>query len=152
MPIWSCLTVGFTMPCPLPITRCALTAPFHPYRETRRFVFCCTGRRITPPGRYPAPSFQKARTFLCNVINGTAAVWFSGMPICSLGFVTNQPFSVLIRDSIPSGVPTGVQVMSLLMRLTRPLSTLPAPISVIVLTPFSPIHRTDSRQRTCPVT
>ena len=25
------LPVGFTMPCPLPGTRCALTAPFHPY-------------------------------------------------------------------------------------------------------------------------
>jgi hypothetical protein len=41
----------------LPLTRCALTAPFHPYRSTsrlRRFTFCCTFRRLTPPRRYLA--------------------------------------------------------------------------------------------------
>ena len=41
----------------LPITRCALTAPFHPYRSTsrlRRFSFCCTFRRLAPPRRYLA--------------------------------------------------------------------------------------------------
>jgi hypothetical protein len=30
------LPVGFTVPPPLPATRCALTAPFHPYRQARR--------------------------------------------------------------------------------------------------------------------
>ena len=29
------LPVGFTLPSPLPATRCALTAPFHPYRILR---------------------------------------------------------------------------------------------------------------------
>src|ERR1044072_1319390 len=29
------LQVGFTVPTPLPEPRCALTAPFHPYRQTR---------------------------------------------------------------------------------------------------------------------
>lgn len=41
----------------LPYTRCALTAPFHPYRSInrlRRFSFCCTFRRLTPPRRYLA--------------------------------------------------------------------------------------------------
>ena len=41
----------------LPHTRCALTAPFHPYRSTRRlgrFPFCCTFRRLAPPRRYLA--------------------------------------------------------------------------------------------------
>lgn len=33
---------------------CALTAPFHPYRQSRRFVFCGTFLRVTPTGRYPA--------------------------------------------------------------------------------------------------
>jgi len=27
------LRVGFTMPLLLPVARCALTAPFHPYRS-----------------------------------------------------------------------------------------------------------------------
>ena len=31
------LQVGFTMPLMLPLTRCALTAPFHPYLTTREW-------------------------------------------------------------------------------------------------------------------
>ncbi len=57
------LPVGFAMPFVSPQTRCALTAPFHPYPEPRMYMrgfgavsFCCTFRRIAPPGRYPAPS------------------------------------------------------------------------------------------------
>ena len=39
-----------------PARRCALTAPFHPYPdESRRYVFCCTFRRLSTPGSYPAP-------------------------------------------------------------------------------------------------
>jgi len=60
-PIWSCSEWG--LPCRemLPLTRCALTAPFQPYRrpdpktETlRRYIFCCTFRRLAPPRRYLA--------------------------------------------------------------------------------------------------
>ncbi|PVY78816.1 hypothetical protein C8D92_10118 [Tamilnaduibacter salinus] len=42
----------------LPATRCALTAPFHPYpitAVTGRYPFCCTFRRLAPPRRYLAP-------------------------------------------------------------------------------------------------
>ncbi len=67
VPIWSCSERG--LPCHglLPAARCALTAPFHPYRfwfalalkalrhlELRRFAFCCTFRRLSPPRRYLA--------------------------------------------------------------------------------------------------
>jgi hypothetical protein len=43
------LRVGFTMRFCLRKTRCALTAPFHPYRRPlegnrRRYILCCTGR------------------------------------------------------------------------------------------------------------
>ena len=64
------LPVGFALPLPLPSARCALTAPFHPYRPTiiterhRRFGLCGTVPGIAPAGRYPAPSFRGARTFL----------------------------------------------------------------------------------------
>ena len=67
------LPVGFTVPSPLPGTRCALTAPFHPCRRSvprrdrnlgRRFAFCGTVPRVAPAGRYPAPCFRGARTFL----------------------------------------------------------------------------------------
>ena len=40
------LQVGFTLPHLLPSARCALTAPFHPYRK-RRYIFCGTGRQCT---------------------------------------------------------------------------------------------------------
>ncbi len=53
------LRVGFTLPPTLPPARCALTAPFHPYRPVadgfRRYVFCGTFRRLAPPRRYLAP-------------------------------------------------------------------------------------------------
>ncbi len=63
------LPVGFAMPSPLPVTRCALTAPFHPYRPgpkpwVWRFALCGTFPEVAPAGRYPAPSFRGARTFL----------------------------------------------------------------------------------------
>ena len=66
IPIWSCFWWG--LPCRelLPDTRCALTAPFHPYlpflrKETiwRRSTLCCTCRRFTPPRRYLAPCPMK---------------------------------------------------------------------------------------------
>lgn len=57
------------MPNMLPYLRGALTAPFHPYlfsyKESRRYFFCCTFPRVSPAGRYPAPCFHGARTFLC---------------------------------------------------------------------------------------
>ena len=55
------LRVGFTLPFVLPRTRCALTAPFHPYQAIRRglaawrYIFCGTVRRLAPPRRYLAP-------------------------------------------------------------------------------------------------
>src|SRR5215472_65502 len=69
------LPVGFAVPPALPQARCALTAPFHPYRgpsalgrgrewAPRRFVFCGTFPGVTPAGRYPAPYVHGARTFL----------------------------------------------------------------------------------------
>src|SRR3954451_2749430 len=69
-PYSALLPVGFAVPFLLPRTRCALTAPFHPYLALpspvvqRRFAFCCTVPGVTPAGGYPAPYFHGARTFL----------------------------------------------------------------------------------------
>ncbi len=55
VPIWSCSQWGLPCRCMLPPTRCALTAPFHPYHLCRwRFIFCCTSRRLSPPRCYLA--------------------------------------------------------------------------------------------------
>src|SRR4249919_3766840 len=43
---------------PLPDSRCALTAPFHPClipEGPSAVSFCCTFRRLAPPRRYLAP-------------------------------------------------------------------------------------------------
>ena len=57
VPIWSCSRWGLPCRWMLPSTRCALTAPFHPYLPHAgwRFIFCCTSRRLAPPRRYLAP-------------------------------------------------------------------------------------------------
>ena len=67
VPIRSCSRWG--LPCRLRRRRprCALTAPFHPYpwaKARRRFAFCGTFPGVAPAGRYPAPCFHGARTFL----------------------------------------------------------------------------------------
>src|SRR6185312_12722035 len=57
-PIWPCSRWGLPCRRVLPPARCALTAPFHPYRSLarrRRFAFCCTVRGLAPPRRYLAP-------------------------------------------------------------------------------------------------
>jgi hypothetical protein len=65
-PYLALLPVGFALPLLLPATRCALTAPFHPYlvRRPQRFVLCGTFPGVAPAGRYPAPFLRGARTFL----------------------------------------------------------------------------------------
>jgi len=68
-PIRFCSRWGLPWPTLLPGPRCALTAPFHPYLiwscpHIRRFAFCGTFPGVAPAGRYPAPCFHGARTFL----------------------------------------------------------------------------------------
>ncbi len=59
------LPVGFAVPLLLPATRCALTAPFRPYRaEAQRYDFCGTFPQVALAGGYPAPFLAGARTFL----------------------------------------------------------------------------------------
>src|SRR3954464_6433233 len=66
------------MPFPLPDTRCALTAPFHPYHaeapkgEGGRFVLCGTVPGVAPAGCYPAPYVDGARTFLSRSLSTVA--------------------------------------------------------------------------------
>src|SRR5581483_12208231 len=79
------LPVGFAMPSPLPDTRCALTAPFHPCcpslypfpasgggRVGKRFVLCGTFPGVAPAGCYPAPHVDGARTFLSRRLSALA--------------------------------------------------------------------------------
>jgi len=57
-PIWPCSRWGLPCRRVLPLTRCALTAPFHPCRSREglgRSALCCTFRGLAPPRRYLAP-------------------------------------------------------------------------------------------------
>jgi hypothetical protein len=68
------LPVGFAVPLLLPVARCALAAPFHPCRcKHRRSVLCGTFPGVAPAGRYPAPFFRGARTFLPRSLSADAA-------------------------------------------------------------------------------
>ena len=75
-PYLALLPVGLAMPPLLPAARWALTPPFHPYLtltqskpwSDRRSIFCGAFRRVTPPGRYPAPFLSGVRTFLPDVL------------------------------------------------------------------------------------
>jgi hypothetical protein len=68
------LPVGFAVPLPLPVARWALTPPFHPCRGMpRRSLLCGTVPGVAPAGRYPAPCFRGARTFLPRALSGDAA-------------------------------------------------------------------------------
>jgi hypothetical protein len=69
LPYLVLLRVGFSLPPPLLTERCALTAPFHPYRAcARRYVFCGTfrQRRLNGAARTLSGTLLcGVRTFLC---------------------------------------------------------------------------------------
>src|SRR5581483_3183361 len=52
--------MGFALPNELLRSRCALTAPFHPYRLRRRYVFCGTFRKTRFERALPAVSRHAA--------------------------------------------------------------------------------------------
>ena len=72
-PYLALLPVGLAVPLLLPTVRWSLTPPFHPYPcRHGRSVFCGAFPRVSPAGRYPAPSFCGVRTFLA--AQGHAAI------------------------------------------------------------------------------
>ena len=76
------LPVGFAVPPLLPGARCALTAPFHRDRsEDRPSALCGTVPGVAPAGRYPAPSFRGARTFLACIATPAAARPSDALPL-----------------------------------------------------------------------
>jgi hypothetical protein len=58
------LRVGFTLPCLLPDTRCALTAPFHPYQPRLAVYFLWHLPWARAPQALPGTLSCGARTFL----------------------------------------------------------------------------------------
>src|SRR5262245_15426828 len=77
------LRVGFAMPPLLPGARCALTAPFHPYRQAEAaggLLSVALSLGSPPPGVTRHPCLRGARTFLDPLRNrGHPAVW-QGLP------------------------------------------------------------------------
>ena len=75
------LPVGFAVPSPLPELRCALAAPFRPYRiETRRFVFCGT-----------FPEEQRQALAPRRVLPGTVTPWSPDFPPLTLAGKQRPP-------------------------------------------------------------
>jgi hypothetical protein len=77
------LPVGFAVPLPLPVARCALAAPFHPCPQSGSnpgpaggllsVALSLTPAEAEAAGRYPAPCFRGARTFLAVLAHPAAA-------------------------------------------------------------------------------
>ena len=65
-PIWSCSGRG--LPCRelLPVARCALTAPFHPYQPRLAVYFLWHFPWAHAPQALPGALSEGARTFLCS--------------------------------------------------------------------------------------
>ena len=78
------LRVGFALPATLLRRRCALTAPFHPYRNlaARRYVFCGTFRRTIPPMKARAPSRTLSGTLPCGVRTFLCLATATARPSC----------------------------------------------------------------------
>ena len=66
VPIWFCFRWGLPCRLSLPKTRLRSYRTISPLpdQKIRRYIFCGTFHRLTPSGRYPAPCFREARTFL----------------------------------------------------------------------------------------
>ena len=65
------LPVGFAMPLALPQARCALTAPFHPYRPVTSGEGC--GRRSVLCGTFPRLNTRRT-------LSGTVCPWSPDFP------------------------------------------------------------------------
>jgi hypothetical protein len=67
LPYLALLQVGFAMPSVLPSTRCALTAPFHPYQHRFRCFGGLLSVALSVSSRSPGVTWhpaRRARTFL----------------------------------------------------------------------------------------
>ena len=116
----------------LPATRCALTAPFHPYRRPkalRRYTFCCTFRRLTPPRRYLAPCPMEPG--LSSPGKPAATVWRArARPYSCTSSLARETATVLSYPSAP--VRAGIAHFSIARSAPRPFwppfsqATLPA--------------------------
>ena len=95
------LPVGFAVPLPLPEARCALTAPFHPYRSPcggGGLLLCGTfpglwrrfASALSPAGRYPAPHVHGARTFLPRRLSALARAAVRPTDATDLGALRDQ--------------------------------------------------------------
>lgn len=91
-----------------PLGRWALTPPFHPYhaplRAVRRFVFCCTFRRLTPPRGYLAPCSMEPGLSSAHCCDATALTDSAGTD-CRTSGLAALALSPLRRRKAPCAAP-----------------------------------------------
>ena len=106
------LLAGLAVPSSSPRPRCALTAPFHPYRariapkrhaSVWRYAFCGAFPGVAPAGRCPAPCLRGARTFLHRPNWPTAAV----QPSDASGTIRQGPRAGKAGGGAVDGIETG---------------------------------------------
>ena len=107
VPCLALLQVGFTLPFQSPGKRWSLTPPFHPYPcKQRRSVFCGTGLRVAPSGRYPPPcSTEPGRSSGCSHNTRSSSCPIRPSSIAVHGTMNrrkNQPRTGLVLRKIPN--------------------------------------------------
>ena len=90
-PIWSCSGRG--LPCRelLPVARCALTAPFHPYRPTRTPVGGLFSVALSVGSRPPGVTWRPVRRSPDFPLRRTAAIVWPTPALSVGGVYSKQP-------------------------------------------------------------
>jgi hypothetical protein len=116
LPIWPCSVRGFACRRALRPTRCALTAPFHPYLPSPvafrararawRYVFCATVLRVAPTGSYPAhcPVEFGLSSLRLRALTGASARRRSPDPLRRNAFILPSRRSRVQHAAVPDGV------------------------------------------------
>jgi hypothetical protein len=106
VPCLALLQVGFTLPFQSPGKRWSLTPPFHPYLcKQRRSVFCGTGLRVAPSGRYPPPcSTEPGRSSGCshNTRSSSCPIRPSSIAGCATPGISVSPGPVWCCGKFPA--------------------------------------------------
>ena len=116
-----CRDRGGLLPHPFTLARrrtaspCGLAAPGARQREGGRFAFCGTFPGVAPAGRYPAPCFHGARTFLPGGLStlagaavqpaGSREIGVSGAPrqgLAGSAAIRRSSVAMVDRSAIPS--------------------------------------------------
>jgi hypothetical protein len=115
-----------------------------------RYHFCGTVPGVAPAGRYPAPCFHGARTFLSRTLSGLAAAVIQPAGRGEVGYRGRNSNDVIVlsRQAGEEGAPA--QPGEVRDRESRRLTPPPLPLRGPLTPRTPPAHRTPSSSARCP--